>query len=116
MQSKPAAIFIEESIIKYKQELCIITLGPMTNIALAFHLSLANSYFNDVSSVRINGGSYTGVGNVVGNPSAEGNLFFDPEAAHIVISVAIGLCRISKMCMSIPSKGLWRLTLLKRYH
>ena len=35
----------------------------------------------------MNGGSYTSVGNVIGHPSAEGNFFFDPEAAQIVISV-----------------------------
>lgn len=34
----------------------------------------------------MNGGSYSSVGNVIGHPSAEANFFFDPEAAHIVIS------------------------------
>lgn len=66
VQDKPAALFIEESIQKYKEDLCIVNLGPITNMALAFHLSLAKNSFNNISSIRINGGSYTGVGNIIG--------------------------------------------------
>lgn len=39
--------------------------------------------------VSILGGQYTGVGNVVGEYSAEANFHFDPQATHIIIHVRI---------------------------
>ena len=89
VQSKPAALFISESIRTYKSQLAIATLGPLTNFALAFHLSMANGKHHQLSSVRINGGSYTGVGNVINHSNSEGNFHHDPEAAHIIIKVSM---------------------------
>jgi inosine-uridine nucleoside N-ribohydrolase len=37
VQSKFAPLFIAEQIRKYSEELCIITFGPLTNLAIAFH-------------------------------------------------------------------------------
>jgi len=58
---------LSEAISKYKTELCIITLGPLTNLAMAYHINLINGKDNQISSIRILGGSYSGVGNVVGH-------------------------------------------------
>ena len=108
VSDKPASIFIEESIHKYGRELCIVNLGPMTNMALAFHLSLAKNSFGDVSSIRINGGCYTGVGNAIGH-TGEGNFYFDPEAAHVVIQVIMLEYRITRIFMSILLRELCKL-------
>lgn len=86
MQKEYAPIFIAEQIKKYSSELCIITFGPLTNLALAFH---RNQNLKVVSSVRINGGAASGVGNVINSSGSEGNLCYDPHAGSIVISVNI---------------------------
>ena len=91
IHTKNAAIFIAESLRKHTNKLCIITFGPLTNLALGFHMWQGTA---KVSSVRICGGTSTGAGNVKSQPSAEGNFFYDPEAAHIVLSVSVFLCRI----------------------
>ena len=83
-----APLFIAEQIRKHDQELCLISFGPLTNIAIAFHQTQS---LKILSSIRINGGSSTAVGNVINSSGSEGNFYFDPESAHIVISVFISL-------------------------
>jgi purine nucleosidase len=94
LQKQSAPVFIAEQIKKYSSELCIITLGPLTNLALAYHRT---QDIKLLSSIRINGGAFTGVGNVINSTGSEGNLYYDPEAAHIVITVSIILDRITAM-------------------
>lgn len=62
IQPDYAPVWISKQIKKYTQELCIITLGPLTNIGLAFHNSQSVKV---LSTIRINGGAFTGVGNVI---------------------------------------------------
>lgn len=64
-------------------ELTLITIGPLTNVALAIRLEprLPELYRRLV----VMGGAVTGRGNV-SNISAEFNVYTDPEAAHIVFS------------------------------
>lgn len=63
-------------------ELDLITLAPLTNVALAVALDpeLPRKY----RRLTIMGGSIRGMGNTI-HPSAEFNVFTDPEAAHIVL-------------------------------
>lgn len=61
-------------------ELLLVALGPLTNIALA--LKLDPSLPQRVRRFVVMGGALTGHGNIT--PSAEFNIGFDPEAAHIV--------------------------------
>ena len=72
-----------------------MSFGPLTNLALAFHYTQCSGRHYQLSTIRINGGSYDGVGNVFDYPSVEGNFYFDPEAAHIVVTVNLVICRIS---------------------
>ncbi|HEY4528956.1 MAG TPA: nucleoside hydrolase [Luteimonas sp.] len=60
--------------------LLLVALGPLTNIALA--LRLDPTLPSRVARLVVMGGAVTGHGNIT--PSAEFNVFFDPEAAHIV--------------------------------
>lgn len=64
-------------------ELTLVTIGPLTNVALALRLEpdLPNLYQRMV----VMGGAVTGKGNV-SNVSAEFNIYTDPEAAHMVFS------------------------------
>lgn len=60
-------------------EISIIALGPLTNIAMAFQEDPELPRL--IANLTIMGGSLSG-GNV--SPSAEFNIYVDPEAAHIV--------------------------------
>lgn len=62
-------------------ELTLVAIGPLTNVALATRLdpNLPSKYQRLVCM----GGAIRGMGNTP-NPSAEFNVYSDPEAAHIV--------------------------------
>ncbi len=64
-------------------QLTLLTIGPLTNVALALRLepNLPNLYQRMV----VMGGAVTGKGNV-SNVCAEFNIYTDPEAAHMVFS------------------------------
>jgi purine nucleosidase len=72
-------------------ELILVTLGPLTNLAIATRLDpmLPKKYHRLV----VMGGSIHGVGNVT--PTAEFNIYSDPEAAAIVFETWPGLTLIS---------------------
>ncbi len=58
----------------------LVTLGPLTNVALA--VSSAPDIIGNVSRCVVMGGAACTVGNVT--PAAEYNIWYDPEAARIV--------------------------------
>jgi purine nucleosidase len=60
--------------------LLLVALGPLTNLALA--LRLDPTLPERVARLVVMGGAVTGHGNIT--PAAEFNVYFDPEAAHIV--------------------------------
>jgi purine nucleosidase len=63
-------------------KLLLVALGPLTNIALA--LTLDPSLPERIGRFVVMGGAVTGHGNIT--PTAEFNVYFDPEAAHLVFS------------------------------
>jgi purine nucleosidase len=65
----------------------VITLGPLTNLALA--LSRAPNIAAAIGRCVVMGGAPCCEGNVT--PAAEFNIWVDPEAAHIVFSAALPL-------------------------
>ncbi len=65
---------------EYAGELLLVALGPLTNLALA--LKLDPTLPQRIARLVIMGGAVTGHGNIT--PMAEFNIYFDPEAAHIV--------------------------------
>jgi purine nucleosidase len=72
---------IIEMVHKYPNEITLIPVGPLTNIALA--VSKDPSIAGLVKNIVIMGGSISG-GNV--NGAAEANIYNDPEAAQIVFN------------------------------
>jgi purine nucleosidase len=62
--------------------LLLVALGPLTNIALA--LKLDPTLPERVARFVVMGGAVTAHGNIT--PAAEFNVYFDPEAAHIVFT------------------------------
>ena len=79
-ESRHAAEAIIELSHRHAGRLLLVALGPLTNIALA--LRLDPSLPSRIARLVVMGGAVTGHGNIT--PSAEFNVFFDPEAAHIV--------------------------------
>lgn len=79
-QARHAAEAIIELSHRHAGRLLLVALGPLTNLALA--LRLDPSLPSRVARLVVMGGAVTGHGNIT--PSAEFNVYFDPEAAHIV--------------------------------
>lgn len=66
---------------KYAGELTLVTLGPLTNVAMAVRLD--PTFASKIARCVVMGGAPDGVGNT--SATAEFNIFADPEAARIVL-------------------------------
>jgi len=83
--NKHAAIALLDSINANPGEIEIITLGPLTNLALAFRLD-PNAY-KKIKKLWIMGGTGRAVGNI--SPVAEANIGGDPEASQVVFTSGV---------------------------
>jgi ribosylpyrimidine nucleosidase len=83
IHEKNAVNFIIDSCLS-NEKISIITIGPLTNVALA--LKLCPEIKSHIDVISIMGGS-ANMGNVT--PAAEFNIYADPEAAHIVLSSGV---------------------------
>ncbi len=79
-QPEHAALALARLAERYAGEVGIITIGPLTNLALACHLSPRLP--QHVRRLVVMGGAWQGFGNQT--PAAEFNIAADPEAARIV--------------------------------
>ncbi|KAM7468275.1 hypothetical protein LguiB_015837 [Lonicera macranthoides] len=77
-----ASEFLVEKVSEYPGDVCILALGPLTNLALA--VKSDSSFASKVKRIVILGGAFFALGNV--NPAAEANIYGDPEAADIVFT------------------------------
>jgi purine nucleosidase len=80
-----AAEFIIEQIKKRPHEITIISVGPLTNLALA--IEQAPEIAGLAGEVIVMGGALDVPGNVT--PAAEANVYSDPEAAELVLQSGI---------------------------
>lgn len=86
LQSMHAVDFIIDEIrSNAPQSVTLCTLGPLTNVALAF--KKAPDITAKIKEIVMMGGGYFEGGNIT--PTAEFNIFADPEAADIVISAGV---------------------------
>ncbi|CAN4118831.1 unnamed protein product [Withania somnifera] len=79
---KSASEFLVDKVSEYPDEVSILALGPLTNLALA--VKRDSNFASKVKRVVILGGSFFALGNV--SPAAEANIYGDPEAADIVFT------------------------------
>ncbi len=77
-----AAHFIIDTCLANPGEITLVTLGPLTNIALALHIRPDLPRY--VRRLVMMGGAVNAVGNV--SPVAEANVHNDPEAARLVFN------------------------------
>jgi len=82
-----APAFIQEMARKYRHELTIIALAPLTNLALA--LRGDPELAGQLKEIIVMGGVFTQPGNVT--PRAEFNIYVDPEAARVVLQAGVPL-------------------------
>ena len=83
LQTKYAPDFLVETILKEdKKTVTLCPIGPLTNIALA--LKSEPEIASRIEKIVLMGGGYFAQGNIT--PSAEFNIFADPEAAKIVFN------------------------------
>lgn len=76
---------ILEMAVSYPDELIIVALGPLTNIAKAIHKDAAK--MQRLQKIILMGGAFEEYGNVT--TTAEFNIFVDPHAAHEVFQLNV---------------------------
>lgn len=81
-----AADAIYKLVKKYPKKVSLISIGPLSNLALSLlvHENLANEF----KDIYVMGGNAFAYGNVRQGNTAEWNFHMDPEAAHIVLDQA----------------------------
>uniref|UniRef100_A0A0N5AAW8 IU_nuc_hydro domain-containing protein n=1 Tax=Syphacia muris TaxID=451379 RepID=A0A0N5AAW8_9BILA len=79
---KPAAVALID-MLKCNSDVTLISIGPLTNIALA--MRLCDDFVKLPKEMVIMGGNFYGIGNLGSNLTAEFNFGCDPEAAHVVL-------------------------------
>lgn len=80
----PAPVFYMNALRKIEEPITIVAVGPLTNIAMAFMLD--PEIVNKIKQIIVMGGGYQ-VANVT--PTAEFNIWFDPEAAQRVLNSGV---------------------------
>ena len=100
LQSKEAIEFIIETILSYpKDEITLCTLGPLTNIGLAFQREPRIKTL--IKEIIMMGGGFFEGGNIT--PAAEFNIYVDPEAAAEVLVSGIP---ITMLPLDVTHKAL----------
>lgn len=98
--------FILQSAAKNAGELVLVTLGPLTNLAIA--LNVRPRLVEQVSKLVVMGGAYHVAGNVT--PKAEFNVFVDPDAANQVFAAPwkdITLVGLDVTHQTVVSRDQW---------
>lgn len=95
-QPEHAVFFLVDAFMKAEEDLTLVTVGPLTNIAMA--LRIEPQLENKIKRMIIMGGGHTGCN---ASASAEFNFFADPEAAKIVMD-----SKIPKVIL--PLDATWR--------
>lgn len=80
VEAEHAALAILRLSHEHAGQLLLVALGPLTNLALA--LKLDPTLPQRIARLVVMGGAVTCQGNIT--PAAEFNIYFDPEAAHLV--------------------------------
>jgi inosine-uridine nucleoside N-ribohydrolase len=102
----PGPAFILQSAEKYAGSLTLVTLGPLTNLAIA--LNVRPGIVHQISKVVVMGGAYFTPGNVT--PHAEFNVYVDPDGAQQVMDADwadLTLVGLDVTHQTVLSRDLW---------
>ena len=109
-KSKHAVDFIIETLRKNEPKaITLCPLGPLTNIASAFQR--APDIIERVKQIVLMGGAYFEVGNIT--PTAEFNIFVDPEAASLIFKSNVDLVTIP---LDVTHKALTTPARIKKFY
>jgi len=89
-EQKNAVDFITDAVNENPNEITLVTLGPLTNIALAIQKDL--SITEKIKHCYVMGGTSDGTGNVTA--AAEYNIWVDPEAAKICFDSGMNITMV----------------------
>lgn len=78
----PAPVALIQLAKKHPQQITLVTIGPLTNVAIAHRMD--PDFSRNLKSIVCMGGNYKGIGNAT--EVAEFNFYCDPESAHVVLS------------------------------
>lgn len=92
--------FIINSILNFSGKVTLVLTGPLTNLALA--LKKCPEIVHHVKEVIFMGGVVHGPGNVT--PTAEYNIYVDPEAAKLVLEA--GFASLTQVGLDVTRKAL----------
>ncbi|WP_024746360.1 ribosylpyrimidine nucleosidase [Levilactobacillus namurensis] len=106
VESKNAIQFIIETLMASDGDITLVPTGPLTNIAVAMRLE--PRIIPKVKEIVLMGGAY-GTGNFT--PSAEFNIFADPEAAYDVFNSGIP---ITMMGLDLTNQTICTEDIIKR--
>ena len=91
LQSQHGVDFLIETLLSHEPNtVTLCTLGPLTNIAVA--LIKAPAIAARIKEIVMMGGAYFEVGNIT--PTAEFNIYVDPEAAAIVLQSGVPIVMV----------------------
>ncbi|XP_055306455.1 nucleoside hydrolase-like [Sitodiplosis mosellana] len=82
IQRKRAIEIIRDLVMEHPNEITLICVGPLTNIALA--IKSFSEIKTNIKEAMVLGGNHQGIGSI--KPCADFNFYMDPEAAHIVLN------------------------------
>ncbi|UXX83446.1 nucleoside hydrolase [Roseovarius pelagicus] len=100
LQDQHAVDFIIDTLRAHPADtVTLCPIGPLTNIATAFNK--ASDIIEKVQEIILMGGAYFEVGNIT--PTAEFNIYVDPDAADIVFSSGVS---ITVMPLDVTHKAL----------
>lgn len=83
-QDKHAVNYLIDTLMSSDGDITLVPVGPLTNIAMAMRLE--PRIIPKIKAISLMGGAF-GIGNTT--PSAEFNIYVDPEAAHVVFTSGV---------------------------
>ena len=112
-QKKHAVQALIDALRSSPGEITLVTLGPLTNLALAF--ALAPDIVGKIPACYVMGGAAATLGNIT--PAAEFNIWCDPEAAQMVFQSGLPLTMVGwELCRGDANLSTADMAYIRSFH